>query len=435
MDVFAEFTARTAAALRGLYPDLPEELLTRFVVEPPRDPAHGDLSTNAAMIVARPLGRNPREVAAAIAAKFEGDKDVASTDVAGPGFINFRLNAPIWFDVLASIRDEGSDYGRADIGQGEPVNIEYVSANPTGPMHVGHTRGAVFGDALASLLQFAGFAVTREYYINDAGSQVDTLARSAFLRYREALGETIEIPRGFYPGDYLVPVGKALADEFAGALPMDPTWLAGSAFVTFIHAVFIAAFTISMTRERHELQQRRFALLDPLTGLFNRRAFIDQLGYSQHHRSEDHQLFAMLMLDLDHFKLINDQFGHDAGDRMLQHFADIARGAIPPGDHLFRMGGEEFCAVLRNMTVQQARGVAEKLRLNYAESPITVDGRAIFGTVSIGVAAQTAPAHDLSPLLAAADAALYTAKARGRNQTALAGPQLAEVTTFRAAIA
>lgn len=148
----------------------------------------------------------------------------------------------------------------------------------------------------------------------------------------------------------------------AGALPMDPTWLAGSAFVTFIHAVFIAAFTISMTRERHELQQRRFALLDPLTGLFNRRAFIDQLGYSQHHRSEDHQLFAMLMLDLDHFKLINDQFGHDAGDRMLQHFADIARGAIPPGDHLFRMGGEEFCAVLRNMTVQQARGVAEKLR-------------------------------------------------------------------------
>ena len=218
MDVFAEFTARVAAALRSLYPELPEDLLARFVVEPPRDPAHGDLSTNAAMIVAKPLGRNPREVAAAIAQKFAGDSDVASAEVAGPGFINFRLNAPIWFDVLASILREGDDYGRADIGRGEAVNVEYVSANPTGPMHVGHTRGAVFGDALASLLQFAGYAVTREYYINDAGSQVDTLARSAFLRYREALGEVVEIPRGFYPGEYLIPVGKALAEEFAGSL-------------------------------------------------------------------------------------------------------------------------------------------------------------------------------------------------------------------------
>jgi arginyl-tRNA synthetase len=227
MDVFAIFSARIAAALAALYPELPAELLGRFVVEPPRDAAHGDLSTNAAMIVAKPLGKNPREIATAIAARFAGDADVASAEVAGPGFINFRLNAPIWFEALRSIGELGGDFGRSNVGQGSAVNVEYVSANPTGPMHVGHTRGAVFGDALASLLAFTGFAVTREYYINDAGSQVDTLARSAFLRYREALGETVEIPKGFYPGDYLVPVGKALADEFAGTLLDQPetTWL------------------------------------------------------------------------------------------------------------------------------------------------------------------------------------------------------------------
>ena len=218
MDVFAIFSERVAAALRALYPELPEELLGRFVVEPPRDPGHGDLSTNAAMVVAKPLGRNPREVAAAVVARFADDRDVASAEVAGPGFINFRLNAPIWFEVLRSIGALRKDYGRADIGKGQPVNIEYVSANPTGPMHVGHTRGAVFGDALASLMQYCGYAVTREYYINDAGSQVDTLARSAFLRYREALGEVVDIPRGYYPGDYLIPVGQALAQEFAGTL-------------------------------------------------------------------------------------------------------------------------------------------------------------------------------------------------------------------------
>jgi arginyl-tRNA synthetase len=218
MDVFAIFTTRVAAALRALYPELPADLLDRFVVEPPRDAGHGDLSTNAAMIVARPLGKNPREVAAAIVGRFAGDKDVASAEVAGPGFINFRLNNPIWFEVLRSIGAQQADFGRADIGKGAAVNIEYVSANPTGPMHVGHTRGAVFGDALASLMTFTGFNVTREYYINDAGSQVDTLARSAFLRYREALGEAVEIPRGYYPGDYLIPVGQELAREFAGTL-------------------------------------------------------------------------------------------------------------------------------------------------------------------------------------------------------------------------
>jgi arginyl-tRNA synthetase len=218
MDVFALFTTRVAAALEALYPGISPELLGRFVVEPPRDPGHGDLSTNAAMIVAKPLGKTPREVATAISGHFAGDPDVASAEVAGPGFLNFRLNNPIWFDVLRSIGREKGDYGRADIGKGAAVNIEYVSANPTGPMHVGHTRGAVFGDALASLMAFSGYAVTREYYINDAGSQVDILARSAFLRYREALGEIVEIPRGYYPGDYLVPVGQELARDFAGTL-------------------------------------------------------------------------------------------------------------------------------------------------------------------------------------------------------------------------
>ncbi|HEY4200781.1 MAG TPA: arginine--tRNA ligase [Devosiaceae bacterium] len=218
MDVFALFSSRIAAALHVLHPGLDQALLGRIVVEPPRDAGHGDLSSNAAMIVAKPLGKNPREIAQELAAHFAHDHDVASVEVAGPGFLNFRLNDAIWHQVLRSIAEQGEDYGRSNLGGGEMVNIEYVSANPTGPMHVGHTRGAVYGDTLASLMAFSGYNVTREYYINDAGSQVDTLARSAYLRYREALGEVVEIPRGFYPGDYLIPVGKALADEFGNAL-------------------------------------------------------------------------------------------------------------------------------------------------------------------------------------------------------------------------
>ena len=218
MDVFALFSARVANAMHVLYPDVGADLLARIVVEPPRDPAHGDLSTNAAMVVAKPLGKNPREVANALLEHFKHDADVASVEVAGPGFINFRLNAPIWHQVLRSIAEQGADYGRSTQGGGEAVNIEYVSANPTGPMHVGHTRGAVFGDTLSSLMAYSGFEVTREYYINDAGSQIDTLARSTMLRYREALGEAIEIPSGFYPGDYLVPVGQALKAEFGDSL-------------------------------------------------------------------------------------------------------------------------------------------------------------------------------------------------------------------------
>src|SRR6185437_4814908 len=178
--------------------------LSRVVVEPPKDPTHGDMATNAAMVLAREARAKPRDLAEKIATGLRADDLVASADVAGPGFINLTLKPSVWADALRAVLRQGNFYGQSAIGAGEKVNVEYVSVNPTGPLHVGHCRGAVFGDALANLLQFTGHDVTREYYINDAGAQVDVLARSAFLRYREALGENIgEIPEGFYPGDYL----------------------------------------------------------------------------------------------------------------------------------------------------------------------------------------------------------------------------------------
>jgi arginyl-tRNA synthetase len=201
---------------------------SRVTVEPPRDPAHGDIATNAAMVLAKDAGRKPRELAEAIADKLRADAVVAKVDVAGPGFINLTLRPAAWIEALRGAVQLGAQYGASHIGQGELVNVEYVSANPTGPMHVGHGRGAVFGDALANLLARAGFKVTREYYINDAGAQVDVLARSAYLRYREALGEDIgTIPEGLYPGDYLKPVGSALAAQYKDALTKQPEaeWL------------------------------------------------------------------------------------------------------------------------------------------------------------------------------------------------------------------
>src|SRR6476659_10044552 len=193
--------------------------LSRVVVEPPRDPPHGDMATNAAMVLAKEARKKPRDLAEQIAARLRADELIAAVDVAGPGFINLALKASAWSDALRTVLREGSSYGRSAMGAGEKVNVEYVSANPTGPMHVGHGRGAVFGDALANLLAFAGYDVTREYYINDAGAQVDVLARSAFLRYREALGEDIgAIPDGLYPGDYLKPVGGGLAAEYGAKL-------------------------------------------------------------------------------------------------------------------------------------------------------------------------------------------------------------------------
>jgi len=202
--------------------------LSRVTVEPPRDPAHGDMATNAAMVLAKDAGKKSRELAEAIAEKLRADDLVGKVDIAGPGFINLTLKPAAWIAALRTAVELGPHYGKSDIGAGVPVNVEYVSANPTGPMHVGHGRGAVFGDALANLLAFTGFKVTREYYVNDAGAQVDQLARSAFLRYREALGEDIgAIPEGLYPGEYLKPVGEALAAECGPSLKLKPEaeWL------------------------------------------------------------------------------------------------------------------------------------------------------------------------------------------------------------------
>jgi len=185
-------------------------------VEPPRDPAHGDMATNAAMVLAKPAGLKPRDIAEALATKLAGDDRIASADVAGPGFLNMRLAATVWHGVVkAALTDP--DYGRSAMGQGQKINVEYVSANPTGPLHVGHTRGAVFGDALASLLDYAGYDVTREYYINDGGAQVDVLARSVYLRYLEAHGQEVAFEDGTYPGDYLIEVGEALRAKVGDA--------------------------------------------------------------------------------------------------------------------------------------------------------------------------------------------------------------------------
>ncbi len=213
MTLYPAFTAHLATALDQL-PQLAGLDRANVTVEPPRDPAHGDLSTNAAMVLAKGAGLKPRDLADALKPHLERVPGVTAVEIAGPGFINLRLADDVWRDELAAIHAGGADYGRSATGAGRIVNVEYVSANPTGPMHMGHCRGAVVGDALATLLEFAGHKVIREYYVNDAGGQVDVLARSVHMRYREALGEAVEIPEGLYPGDYLVPVGQALAAEF-----------------------------------------------------------------------------------------------------------------------------------------------------------------------------------------------------------------------------
>jgi arginyl-tRNA synthetase len=218
LSLYARFSALLDGILDELAADgtLPAEASRKAVaVEPPRDASHGDLATNAAMVLAKAAGTNPRALAEAIKPKLEAIPAVTSVEIAGPGFINLRLANDAWRDELTTILTAGEDYGLSTVGNNERVNVEYVSANPTGPMHMGHCRGAVVGDALARLLEAAGFRVTKEYYVNDAGSQVDTLARSAHLRYREKLGEDIgAIPEGLYPGDYLKPVGAILAAEY-----------------------------------------------------------------------------------------------------------------------------------------------------------------------------------------------------------------------------
>ncbi|MES0037419.1 arginine--tRNA ligase [Mesorhizobium sp. M0046] len=226
MNIFADFNARIIKAVEaldlkdkdGVSPDL-----SRIAVEPPRDASHGDLATNAAMVLAKPTGQNPRALAERLAEALRADEDIAAAEIAGPGFVNLRLKDGFWQAHLTALLGQGRNYGRSTVGGGKKTNVEYVSANPTGPMHVGHCRGAVVGDALANLMAFAGYDVTKEYVINDAGSQIDVLGRSVILRYREALGDEIgDIPAGLYPGDYLIPVGQALASEFGRSLLQMP---------------------------------------------------------------------------------------------------------------------------------------------------------------------------------------------------------------------
>ena len=221
MNLFADLRIAVTDAVAALQAQgsLPAGLdLAAITVEPPRDATHGDMATNAAMVLAKPASMAPKVIAEALAVELAKDPRITAVDVAGPGFLNLRLAASVWQGLVKTVLQNGPDFGKSTLGQGLRVNIEFVSANPTGPMHVGHVRGAVFGDALARLLSFAGYDVTREYYINDAGAQVDVLARSAYERYREANGLEPEIREGLYPGDYLIPVGEALKAQFGDTL-------------------------------------------------------------------------------------------------------------------------------------------------------------------------------------------------------------------------
>ena len=259
MTLYATYTARLNAALDQL-PAVAGLDRSNVAVEPPRDPAHGDLATNAAMVLAKAAGTNPRALAEGLKPLLEAVPGVRAVEIAGPGFINLRLDEGVWRDELAAIHAAGEDYGRSDIGAGTTVNIEFVSANPTGPMHMGHCRGAVVGDALASLLEYAGHKVIREYYVNDAGGQVDVLARSVHLRYREALGETVEIPEGLYPGDYLVPVGQVLAAKF------------GSNFVNAQEDEWLSLFRVQAVTAMIERVKADLTLLDIRHDVFARES-------------------------------------------------------------------------------------------------------------------------------------------------------------------
>ncbi|MDG1075509.1 MAG: arginine--tRNA ligase [Planktotalea sp.] len=220
MNLFDDIRSAVLTSLEAMQAQgvLPADLdFANVAVEPPRDGAHGDMATNAAMVLAKPAKMKPRDIADALARHLILDQRIEAVDVAGPGFLNLRLSSALWQGVIGTVLDQGADFGRSDMGQGKKVNVEYVSANPTGPLHVGHTRGAVFGDALASLLDYAGYAVTREYYINDGGAQVDVLARSVYLRYLEAHGQEVAFEDGTYPGDYLIPVGEELKEKVSDA--------------------------------------------------------------------------------------------------------------------------------------------------------------------------------------------------------------------------
>ena len=300
MTLYARFAAHIDDVLDQLVEagSLPGGLVRGGItIEPPRDPAHGDLATNAAMVLAKPAGTNTRALAALIAPALAALPDVAGAEVAGPGFINLRLDAHLWRGELRAIGAAGADYGRSNVGAGRRVNVEYVSANPTGPMHMGHCRGAVVGDALAAVLEHAGFAVTREYYVNDAGGQVDTLARSAHLRYREALGADIgAIPEGLYPGDYLRPIGEALAAEF------------GDAYVDAPEGEWLASFRARAVAAMLELIRADLALLGIHHDLFASEAAVQATG------AADRALATLQAADLVYQGVLEPPKGERADD-------------------------------------------------------------------------------------------------------------------------
>jgi arginyl-tRNA synthetase len=269
LSLYAQYSALLDGVLDELVNDgsLPSGLERKNVtVEPPRDGSHGDLAVNAAMVLAKAAQTNPRALAELIRAKLAALPTVASVEIAGPGFINIRLHPDAWRDELRAILSQGDAYGLSKVGANERVNVEYVSANPTGPLHMGHCRGAVVGDSLARLLEAAGFRVTKEYYVNDAGAQVDTLARSVHLRYREALGETIEIGEGFYPGDYLKPVGVVLAAEH------------GARFVDAPEAEWLPLFRDMAIKAMLDLIRHDLGLLGIHHDLFSSEAALQQSG-------------------------------------------------------------------------------------------------------------------------------------------------------------
>ncbi len=277
MTIFTKFAVHVNDALDSLVASgvLPTGLdRTNVTVEPPRDPSHGDLSTNAAMVLAKPAGTNPRALADALSLELAKVEGITAVEVAGPGFLNMRLDASAWLDELRDMGQARDDYGRSTLGAGKTVNIEYVSANPTGPMHMGHCRGAVVGDALAALLEFAGHKVIREYYINDAGGQVDTLARSVHLRYREALGQSIEIPEGLYPGDYLVPVGQRLAEQF------------GDQYIEAFESEWLVLFRKAAVADMMEMIKADLALLGIHHDLFSSEAELHVAGKADEAEAE-----------------------------------------------------------------------------------------------------------------------------------------------------
>ncbi|MBO9574770.1 MAG: arginine--tRNA ligase [Sphingobium sp.] len=264
MSIFARYAQSLDALLDAMVAasELPAGLERKAVtVEPPRDASHGDMATNAAMVLAKPAGTNPRALAELIAARLRDLPEVAAVEIAGPGFINMRLDRKAWEAELRAVASVADDYGRSQAGKGVRVNVEYVSANPTGPMHMGHCRGAVVGDALAALLEYVGHEVTREYYINDAGGQVDVLARSVHLRYREALGEDVgEIPEGLYPGDYLVPVGHRLATHY------------GSKFIGAPESEWLVLFRQAAVSDMMDMIRADLALLGIHHNIFSSEA-------------------------------------------------------------------------------------------------------------------------------------------------------------------